>query len=202
MVRTLPKWRKDAAVGNTVVSSRMLAPTAALSASVPFALMLLVNAGWFFLDRNAMHFTNDKQAEPVDLPLPFSLTAALKYGLLFLVLHVAGVVTQQSLGEMGFYAVSLIGGVVSSASAVAAAASLLTNESVSAHVASTGAVIASLASVLINLPLVLRARDRGLTWRLTLAMLTISLAGIAGTVAATRVLPGLVAEFPWLAQFY
>lgn len=180
----------------------MLAPAAALSASVPFALMLLVNAGWFFLDRNAMHFTNDKQAEPVDLPLPFSLTAALKYGLLFLVLHVAGVVTQQSLGEMGFYAVSLIGGVVSSASAVAAAASLLTNESVSVYVASTGAVIASLASVLINLPLVLRARDRGLTWRLTLAMLTISLAGIAGTVAATRVLPGLVAEFPWLAQFY
>lgn len=180
----------------------MLAPTAALSASVPFALMLLVNAGWFFLDRNAMHFTNEKQAEPVDLPLPFSLSAALKYGLLFLVLHVAGVVMQQSLGEMGFYAVSLVGGVVSSASAVAAAASLLTNESVSAHVASTGAVIASLASVLINLPFVLQARDRGLTWRLTLAMLTISLAGIAGTVAAGQLLPGLVAEFPWLAQFY
>lgn len=180
----------------------MLAPAAALSASVPFALMLLVNAGWFFLDRNAMHFTNDKQAAPVDLPLPFSLTAALKYGLLFLVLHVAGVVTQQSLGDMGFYAISLIGGVVSSASAVAAAASLLTNESVSAHVASTGAVIASLASVLINLPLVLRARVSGLTWRLTLAMLTISLAGIAGTIAANQVLPGLLAEFPWLAQFY
>lgn len=180
----------------------MLAPSAALSASVPFALMLVVNAGWFFLDRNALHAANDKHAAPVDLPLPFSLTAALKYGLLFLILHIAGVVTQQSLGEMGFYAISLIGGVVSSASAVAAAASLLTNESVSAQVASTGAVIASLASVLINMPFVLQARDRGLTWRLTLAMLTISLAGIAGTIVASRVLPGLVAEFPWLAQFY
>ncbi|MEO6354332.1 MAG: MgtC/SapB family protein [Oxalobacteraceae bacterium] len=180
----------------------MLAPSAALSASVPFALMLVVTAGWFFLDRNAMHLTNDKHAAPVDLPLPFSLTAALKYGLLFLILHIAGVVTQQSLGEMGFYAISLIGGVVSSASAVAAAASLLTNESVSVHVASTGAVIASLASVAFHLPLVLRARDRGLTLRLSLATLTISLAGIAGAIAASRFLPALVAEFPWLAQFY
>lgn len=180
----------------------MLAPTAALTASVPFALMLVVNAGWFFLDRNALHAASDKQAAPVDLPLPFSLTAALKYGLLFLILHIAGVVTQQSLGEMGFYAISLIGGAASSASAVAAAASLLTNESVSAHVASTGAVIASLSSVLINLLFALRARDRGLIWRLVLAMLTIALAGIAGTIAATRFLPGLVAEFPWLEQFY
>jgi uncharacterized membrane protein (DUF4010 family) len=180
----------------------MLAPSAALSASVPFALMLAATAGWFFLDSNATHITNGKQAAPVDLPLPFSLTAALKYGLLFLILHITGVVTQQSLGDMGFYAISLIGGLVSSASAVAAAASLLTNESVSVHVASTGAVIASLASVLFHLPLVLQARDRGLTWRLALATLTISAAGIAGAVAASRVLPGLVAEFPWLAQFY
>lgn len=180
----------------------MLAPTAALSAAVPFALMLIVNAGWFFLDRNALHVGNDVHATQVDLPLPFSLTAALKYGLLFLVLHIAGVVTQQSMGEMGFYGISLIGGVVSSASAVAAAASLLTNESVSAHVASTGAVIASLASVFINLPLVLQARDRSLTWRLTLAMLSITAAGIAGTFAANRFLPSLVVEFPWLAQFY
>ena len=180
----------------------MLAPSAALSASVPFALMLVVNAGWFFLDRNALHAANDKHAAPVDLPLPFSLTAALKYGLLFLILHIAGVVMQQSLGDMGFYAISLIGGVVSSASAVAAAASLLTNESVSAHVASTGAVIASLASVAFHLPLVMQARDRGLILRLSLATLTISLAGIAGAIAASRFLPALVAEFPWLTQFY
>lgn len=180
----------------------MLAPTAALAAMVPFALMLVFNAGCFFLDRNAMQAASDQQSAPVALPLPFSLTAALKYGLLFLVLHIAGVLTQQGLGEMGFYAVSMIGGVISSASAVAAAASLLTSGSISAHVASSGAVIASLTSVLFNLVFVLRARDNNLTWRLALAMLTIALAGIGGTIAATRYLPGLVVEFPWLAQFY
>ena len=180
----------------------ILAPEAALTAAVPFFLMLLVNAGWFFMDRNSHRTTDDSQAEPVDLPLPFSVTAALKYGLLFLILHIAGVVTQNSFGELGFYAVSLIGGIVSSASAVAAAASLLTNNAISAHVVSTGAVIASLSSVLINLPLVLRARNRGLTVRLTLAMLSISVVGIVGALTSAHVIPLLIKEFPLLAQFY
>jgi uncharacterized membrane protein (DUF4010 family) len=180
----------------------ILAPEAALTAAVPFVLMLLVNAGWFFMDRNAMRTTDDSQAEPGELPLPFSMTAALKYGLLFLILHIAGVLTQDTFGEFGIYAVSLIGGVVSSASAVAAAASLLSTNAVSAHVVATGAVIASLASVLINLPLVLRARNRGLTVRLSLAMLSIAVAGIVGALAAARVIPLLIKEFPLLAQFY
>ncbi|KAF3998208.1 MgtC/SapB family protein [Glaciimonas immobilis] len=164
----------------------ILAPAAALTAAVPFFLMLLVNAGWFFMDRNA-HRTTDHQTEPGELPIPFSVTAALKYGLLFLILHLAGVLTQNYFGELGFYAVSLIGGVVSSASAVAAAASLLTNNAISAHVVSTGAVIASLASVLINLPLVLRARNRGLTVRLSLAMVSISIVGILGAMASAHI---------------
>ncbi|MQR01177.1 DUF4010 domain-containing protein [Glaciimonas sp. GS1] len=180
----------------------ILAPTAALTAAVPFAFMLLINAAWFFMDRNATHTTDNHQVGPVELPLPFSLRAAFKYGLLFLLLHIAGVITQDSFGELGFYAVSLIGGLVSSASAVAAAASLLTGNSISAHVASTGAVIASLASVLVNMPLVLRARNRGLIIRLSLAMLSITVVGIVGSLAAARLLPLLVKEVPFLAQFY
>ena len=180
----------------------ILAPAAALTASVPFVLMLLVNAGWFFMDRNATRTTCDSQAAPADLPLPFSLTAALKYGLIFLILHVAGVITQNTFGELGFYAVSLIGGVVSSASAVAAAASLLNSNEISAHVVSTGAVIASLASVLVNLPLVLRARNTVLIVRLSLAMLSISVIGIVGALASARIIPLLVKEFPLLQQFY
>jgi uncharacterized membrane protein (DUF4010 family) len=60
---------------------------------------------------------------PPDLKLeqPFSLKAALKFGVIFLVLSVAGVLAQRSLGVFGFYAVSIAGGLLSSASAVAAA---------------------------------------------------------------------------------
>jgi Domain of unknown function (DUF4010) len=60
---------------------------------------------------------------PPDLKLeqPFSLKAALEFGVIFLVLSVAGVLAQRSLGVFGFYAVSIAGGLLSSASAVAAA---------------------------------------------------------------------------------
>jgi uncharacterized membrane protein (DUF4010 family) len=116
----------------------ILAPTAAMNATIPFLLMLAINAGWFFFDANARQKAVDDPTQRVDLPLPFALGAALKYGLVFLILHIAGVIAQQNLGEMGFYAVSLIGGMVSSASAVAAAASLVTSGSVPPHIASTG----------------------------------------------------------------
>jgi uncharacterized membrane protein (DUF4010 family) len=179
----------------------ILAPTAALAATIPFVLMLAINAGWFFFDASARQKTIYDPAQPVDLPLPFALGAALKYGLLFLILHIAGVIAQQSLGETGFYAVSLIGGVVSSASAVAAAASLVTSGSVPEHVASTGAVIASLASVLINLPLVLRAHNRKLTLKLSIAMISISVVGIVGAFLAKPGMVWLLEAFPVLSQF-
>ncbi len=178
----------------------ILAPAAAMTATIPFALMLVATAAWFYVDRNATQKAGSDSAEPVDLPLPFSLTAALKYGLVFLVLHIAGVIAQQGFGETGFYAVSLIGGVVSSASAVAAAASLVTNGAVPPHIASTGAVIASLASVMINLPLVLRAHNRGLTLRLAIAMLSISIIGIIGALAARPLLAFLLERMPVLLQ--
>jgi uncharacterized membrane protein (DUF4010 family) len=52
---------------------------------------------------------------PPDLKLeqPFSLKAALKFGVIFLVLSVAGILAQRSLGVFGFYAVSIAGGLLS-----------------------------------------------------------------------------------------
>lgn len=179
----------------------ILAPAAAVPATLPFVLMLLLSSAWFFVDRNATTKGNVNHAEQVELPLPFSLRAALKYGLVFLILHVAGVIAQRGFGEAGFYAVSLIGGVVSSASAVAAAASLVGSGEVPAHVASTGAVLASLASVLINLPLVLRAHNRRLTMRLGVATLSTAALGVLGALAAKPLLNFLVEKIPLLQQW-
>jgi hypothetical protein len=46
-----------------------------------------------------------------------------------------------------------------------------------------GALLASLASVLINVPFMLRARNAELTRRLTVAMTAVALCGAAGMVA-------------------
>jgi uncharacterized membrane protein (DUF4010 family) len=87
---------------------------------------------------------------------PFSLTSALRFGVLFLVLQVAGTLAQRTLGQSGFYAVSLIGGLVSSAGAVASAANLAAAGQITPDVAGTGAIFASLSSAFVNLPLVVR----------------------------------------------
>jgi uncharacterized membrane protein (DUF4010 family) len=47
-----------------------------------------------------------------EMASPFLLALALKYGLMFLALQVAGTLAQRSLGEAGFYAVSVVGGFV------------------------------------------------------------------------------------------
>ncbi|HTD90991.1 MAG TPA: DUF4010 domain-containing protein [Burkholderiales bacterium] len=71
-----------------------------------------------------------------------------------------GVLAQKFAGEAGFYAVSFLGGLASSASAVAAAASLAASGTLTADTAAAGAVIASLTSVMVNLPFILRAHNK------------------------------------------
>jgi uncharacterized membrane protein (DUF4010 family) len=119
------------------------------------------------------------------LQSPFTLAAALRFGLLFLALDVSGNLAQRALGSAGFYAVSLAGGLVSSASAVAAAATLAGRGALPPAVAGAGAVLASLTSVLVNLPLVARtARERPLTRRIALAMGGVLALGVFGALAA------------------
>jgi uncharacterized membrane protein (DUF4010 family) len=104
------------------------------------------------------------RASPVQVPAlqlrsPFSLLSALKFGLLFLAISVVGTLAQRALGQLGFYAVSLIGGAISSASAVASAALLTVHGSMPLPVAGTGAVLASLTSAAINFALAARISD-------------------------------------------
>lgn len=106
---------------------------------------------------------------------PFSLSSALRFGAVFLALQLAGGLAEQSLGHTGFYAVAVIGGFVSSASAVGSAATLAAHHTISYPTAALGAVIASSASTIVSIPLVARTgHDRALT-----ARTAITLAGVA-----------------------
>jgi len=88
------------------------------------------------------------------------------------------------LGETGVYALSVGGGVLSSASTVASAANLSTAGSLSARVAGHSAIIASVASAMVDLPLVSRfGRDARLTRRVALFIASIAALGAIGVVA-------------------
>ena len=78
---------------------------------------------------------------------------------------------------------SAVGGVVSSASAVASAANLAAAGTLPSQVAANGAIIASAMSVIVNLPLVARvAKDRGLTLRTARVLGAIVLLGALGCI--------------------
>src|SRR6266536_4863301 len=159
------------------------------SAVLPLGLMLLASLG---LSRLWSRAEDGKNTPTLQLESPFSLRSAIKFGLIFLALEVVSTIAQDWLGQVGFYAVSIVGGMVSSASAVAAAATLAEHGRLSPLVAGTGAVLASLASAIINLPLVARvAGQPSLTRRLGWSLAVVVLAGIAGIVLQHTVVPAL-----------
>ncbi len=157
----------------------LLAPGALLSSALPFLLMLAAGGSMVFLRPKSDAGPGD--APDLSLTSPFSVQAAFKFGLIFLALQAGGTLAQGWLGRAGVYAVSAVGGLVSSASAVASAATLGTQHKIPSDVAGIGAVIASLASALVNLPLVARvSHDRPLTRRLVWPLGIVVAAGMLG----------------------
>jgi uncharacterized membrane protein (DUF4010 family) len=180
-------------VRNTVILG-LLAPAALLESSLPLALMI---AGALAAVSMARRRASSGESEVADaqigeawrnsplltLESPFSLSAALKFGLIFFALRIAGTLAQRALGDGGFYAVSLVGGLVSSAGAVAAAANLTAAGTLAPQVAGVGAIIASAMSVIISLPLVARiGKDRALTVRIAWVLGGIVLLGAFGCI--------------------
>jgi uncharacterized membrane protein (DUF4010 family) len=171
----------------------LLAPAALLAATGPLAFMIAGTIAAVLLAPPKPP-ESDPPGAPADAPLttmesPFSLTSALKFGLVFLALQVAGTLANRFLGRIGFYGVSVIGGLVSSASAVASAANLARSDTIPPHIAAIGAVAASAASALIDLPLVARVgHDPVLTRRLAWVVAGVILLGALGLGAQLLVL--------------
>lgn len=158
---------------NLVILAIFARPTA-LTAGVPLVLMAAASAAIAWSARG-----KSGTQGAIRLSSPLSLRRVLRFAVLFLALEVAGTLGQRLLGSFGFLAVSVLGGLVSSASTTATAATLFAAGKINAPTAAMGTVLTSIASALVNLPLVSRqTREPRLTRRLTLASLAISAAGI------------------------
>jgi len=182
------------AVRNAVLLG-IVATAALLAALLPIALILAVSLVLAVRDLGSKP-TPGAAAPQIPLRSPFSLQSALKFGLIFLVLQIVGTLAQTALGKAGFYAVSIVGGFVSSASAVASAAMLAAQGHVTPAVAGIGSVLASLASAGVNLVLVARvARDRRLNLRLGRALGAVVACGIAGAIVQAYVPAGAAVRY-------
>jgi uncharacterized membrane protein (DUF4010 family) len=102
------------------------------------------------------HTRTQPPPEQIKLSSPLSLRLVLEFGAFFLAIEVLGVLARRFFGNGGFLLVSAIGGFFSSASSTVAAANLAARGSVSPALAGTATVLASMASAVVNVPIVVR----------------------------------------------
>ena len=190
-------WAKTAAFLRTGIILALFAPSALPAGFFPMGLMLVVTLAY------ALRKGPGKQGSPpaVTVESPFSLRSALSFGLLFAIITVVGSVAQRMAGNFGFYAVSIAGGLVSSASTTATAATLVEAGQIPPLVAGGGVVLANLSSNLIVLPLVWRGSQRPrLMRRMVVATAWMVAAMVVGLLLNPLLLDQLAAVAAWLAQ--
>jgi uncharacterized membrane protein (DUF4010 family) len=162
----------------TIFSPRSLSATL-----VPLLAMTLVAGFWVWRDRRI------EESVPGTLTLtsPIALTKVLWFGMVFIFIQVVGTLLTRYFGSGGMLATGVFGGLVSSASTTAAAATMAMHGKITAALAGSATVLTSLASAAVNLPIVWRTtKDKAVTKALTIKMAAVIGTGIAA-VALDRV---------------
>lgn len=141
----------------------LFAPASAGIALLPLGSMSVVACAIVWTRRDRGGFRNSE----LHLDSPVSLIHVLKFAAVFVAISIAGALAARHLGDLGFLALSGIGGLVSSASTTATAAALNASGKISPYDAGVAVVLTSMASVLADVPFVYRQiSDRRVSYRL------------------------------------
>jgi uncharacterized membrane protein (DUF4010 family) len=147
------------------------------TAALPLIAMSAATGYWIYRDRHKA--ANIERDVALNVGSPISLKRVSTFALLFLALQVFATVAQRLIGNAGFQIVSVIGGLFSSASATAAAASMAMHGKVTSAQAGVAVVLASIASALVNLPIVWRQpKARGVIRAIVVSTVLQVVAGI------------------------
>jgi uncharacterized membrane protein (DUF4010 family) len=159
----------------------IFAPVAVRDAAMPFALMTFGMLPWVWPRGRQAKLPSPQ----LHLSSPLSLRHVLGFGALFVALAAAGTLVERHLGGLGFLALSLVGGLISSASTTASAAALAANGAISPETAGVAVVLASMASALASLPVVYM-QARGVRLFRALALSTGVIVALGLSVFAVR----------------
>lgn len=166
-----------------LILATLFSPRSLGATLVPLLAMTLVAGLWVWRD----HMIEDNVPGTLSLASPISLGKVLWFGTLFITIQIAGTLLTRSFGSYGMLATGVFGGLVSSASTTAAAATLAMHGRISASLAGSTTVLTSLASAAVNLPIVWRAtKNRAVVRRVTLETATVIGVGILA-VAIDRI---------------
>ena len=155
----------------------IFSPSSVRFAVLPLLAMATIAAAWAYRERKK---SEDGPTDPkLALASPVSLKKVLKFAGLFLGIQILGTLAQRMFGSSGLQVISVLGGLISSASTTAAAANLVMHGKILAHDAGTATVLTSIASLLVNLPIVRKqVRDKGILRDLYIASLIQAAIGI------------------------
>ncbi|MBS1664914.1 MAG: MgtC/SapB family protein [Bacteroidetes bacterium] len=156
----------------------LFSPASLASVLMPLAAMMIVSACWLWMDQRQETSTTEERITP-QLDSPISLKKILWFGLLFVLIAIGGTLLTRLFGNYGMMVTGFFGGLVSSASTTTAAATMASHGKISAAIAGSVAIISSLASAAVNLPIIWKtAKDKLVTRRLIVEMITVLTVGI------------------------
>jgi len=165
-----------------LILATLFSPQSLSATLVPLLAMTLVAGLWMWRDR----VIDETVPGSIKLTSPISLKKVLWFGALFIAIQMSGTLLTRRFGTYGMLATGVFGGLISSASTTAAAATMAMHGTISAALAGSTTVIASLASAAVNLPIVWRAaKDKAIVRRLTIETFTVVGMGVAA-VAVDR----------------
>jgi uncharacterized membrane protein (DUF4010 family) len=157
--------------GRNVVLLAIFSVRAAAIASAPILTMALAAAliAWRRRDRA-------EGSPSFALGSPFSLSSIARFGSLFIAIQIAASLGQRFFGSYGTIAIGILGGLASSASTTAASGSLAMHGKIAVGTAALSTVLTSIASAVVNLPILYRVTGD--------ARLLRTLAGVLAAITA------------------
>ncbi|MGB8682025.1 MAG: MgtC/SapB family protein [Candidatus Binatus sp.] len=153
----------------------IFAPAAVGTALFPLLAMTIAAlcAVWVHRDRDGA------SVSPLSLSSPVSMPHVLKFAALFVTIAAAGTLAERYFGTLGFLALSVLGGLVSSASTTATAATLVAAGRITPDSAGIAVVLTSMASAVVDMPIVYRQiRDNAVFYRLAGVSVLVLIVGL------------------------
>lgn len=160
----------------------LFSPASLTSTLMPLLAMSLVAGLWIWRDLYKDSRDPDKTVA-LRLDSPISLKKVLWFGMLFVFIAIGGTLLTKFFGSYGILATGIFGGLVSSASTTAAAATMASHGKITASIAGSVAILSSLASAVISLPIVWKnIKDKAVLKKLTIELFTVVFTGIVVVV--------------------
>lgn len=161
-----------------MILAAIFVPLSLTATLFPLLAMSCVAGIWIWKDFKNEKAYNDTTA-PLKLTSPISVKTIFSFGLLFIIIQVGGTLVSRFSGDSGMLVTGFVGGLVSSASTTAAAATMAMHGQISPNIAGSTAIISSIASAMINFPIVWKnIKDKKLVKSFTWKLMAIIIAGI------------------------